>query len=458
MIPRGRWAYLLLALAGGAAIVSQPDAWQVVLAAAATLAFARDRRLGPLPAAMLVAIALPYDRAANSDLLRLAGMPVRPQDAAIGIGMLLALTNARWPRRSVPLLAIGAFLVAGLGALLVGYLADYPIRDVLRDARWWFLYLAGPLALATGVRRDQVLRALLIGAAAFAVLAVLSTALPAFAGGLKERSLDFDRGTLRMQFGNSIFLLPALALALWRQLRRPSWSGAALVWLLFTAITLSLTRTFVLVALASGLGVVLAYTIGRGWLAAPRASAAAGILLLALASGIGLNLGNALASGGESAVDRFLFEGDRAGVGAIVSGRFVSYRSALEVILQRPVTGLGLGTLVPIGGTYGGDPFATPGWLPNVDNAYLTVGMKAGALGIAAFAAMLLSLPLALIRQRRLRRLAPWLLPAWTGLLVLTLTQSFATTGYSPFGLSLLLVLGSLAYASSNAVRARAQL
>ena len=474
-MPRGWLAWMSLALAAGVAIAFEPGPWQLVLAAAATLLLSRDPRLGPLPAAMLVVLALPYDRAANNDLLRIAGLPLRPQDMAIGLGVVLALPYLRWPRVSAPLVAIAAFLAVGVGALWVGYVSDYPLRDVFRDARWWFMYATGLLALATSVRRSQVLRALLWGSVVFALIALATTVLPPFPGGLKERSLIFDIGTLRMQFGNSIFLLPALALALWQFLRSPNLSRGALAWLLMVAVTLSLTRTYVAVVALSGLAVlvVAALTSPRpGALA--RSVAAGGVLVLALVGGIGLNLGHSVVGDtlsrlmpvpsdpptrapGVSAIDRFLFEGERAGVGPIVQGRFATYASAVNVILRSPLTGLGLGTLVEVEYAFGGDPFATPGYLPNVDNAYLTVGLKAGAVGIAAFAAMLLSLPLALLRERRLRRLAPWLLPALGGVLVLTLTQSFATTGYSPFGLSLLLVLGGLGYASSNAARARAQ-
>ena len=474
-MPRSWLAWVSLALAAGVAIAFEPGPWQLVLAAAATLLLSRDPRLGPLPAAMLVVLALPYDRAANNDLLRIAGLPLRPQDVAIGLGVVLALPYLRWPRVSAPLVAIAAFLAVGVGALWVGYVSDYPLRDVFRDARWWFMYATGLLALATSVRRSQVLRALLWGSVVFALVALATTVLPPFPGGLKERSLIFDIGTLRMQFGNSIFLLPALALALWQFLRSPNLSRGAIAWLLMVAVTLSLTRTYVAVVALSGLAVlvVAALTSPRpGALA--RSVAAGGVLVLALVGGIGLNLGHSVVGDtlsrlmpvpsdpptrapGVSAIDRFLFEGERAGVGPIVQGRFATYASAVNVILRSPLTGLGLGTLVEVEYAFGGDPFATPGYLPNVDNAYLTVGLKAGAVGIAAFAAMLLSLPLALLRERRLRRLAPWLLPALGGVLVLTLTQSFATTGYSPFGLSLLLVLGGLGYASSNAARARAQ-
>ena len=427
-------AWLALAAAGAATVAFEPSAWQVVLAAAATIIFARDPRLGPLPAAMLVVLALPYDRAANNDLLRIAGYPLRPQDVAIGLGILLALPLLRRPSVSVPLVAIGVFLCVGVGALVHGYAADFPLRDVLRDSRWWFLYAAGLVALASRVQRSQVLRALVWGSASFAILAVATTILPPFAGGLKERALIYDSGILRMQFGNTAFLLPALALALWLLLRRPSMRSGTLFLLLGVAAVLSLTRTFMIVVVLVIVAMLVAETVIRRQRGgALRNLAAVGLVLFALAGGVGFNLARSL------------------------EGRFATYARAVEVVQAAPLVGHGLGTLVRAPYDFGGEQFATPGWLPNVDNAYLTVGMKAGALGIAAFGAMLLTPALAFLPKRRLRRLAPWLLPAWAGVLLLTLTQSFATTGYSPFALSFLLALGSIGYASSKTVHARPQ-
>ena len=45
------------------------------------------------------------------------------------------------------------------------------------------------------------------------------------------------------------------------------------------------------------------------------------------------------------------------------------------------------------------------------------------------------------LRYLRRRSLRIWWLPAWLGILVLTLTQSFATTGYGPFLLGMLVIV-----------------
>jgi hypothetical protein len=97
--------------------------------------------------------------------------------------------------------------------------------------------------------------------------------------------------------------------------------------------------------------------------------------------------------------------------------------------------------------SFGGEGFATPGRLPNVDNAYLTVGMKGGVPAMVVLA-MLLAWPAhRALRYRRGRGTRLWWLPAWIGILALTLTQSFATTGYGPFLLGLLIIALAITYA-----------
>ena len=55
------------------------------------------------------------------------------------------------------------------------------------------------------------------------------------------------------------------------------------------------------------------------------------------------------------------------------------------------------------------------------------------------------------------RWLRAWLVPAWLGILAMTMTQSFATTGYGPFVLGLLAVLPLLGYTDRRDARARDQ-
>ena len=80
------------------------------------------------------------------------------------------------------------------------------------------------------------------------------------------------------------------------------------------------------------------------------------------------------------------------------------------------------------------------------------MGLKAGAVGIATFAAMLLW-PLRQLMQPHLRRMRPWLVPAWLALLALTLIQSYAVSGYAPYMLTLLVVLPGLGSAAGRAPR-----
>ena len=469
-----------LAFAIGSIILFPVTYATVALAAAAVVGLSFDRRLGPIPAAVLVVLALPYDRAANNELPRLAGIPVRPHDVAILVGlalMLPALRGANWRGLRTPqALAILAFLLVGVAALVIGYLGDQAPRDILRDARWWALYGGGLAAIVLGVRAPAIARAMLVGGTVFAVAAILVAALPAFEGGLKLKSLEFDRGLLRMQFGNTTMLLIPIAAAVVASVRRPS--GRYLLWLgvLIVAGVLSLTRTYILVAA----GVVVLATIAAvldARMRPPRALTATGVLAPGLAAlcaavlAVGLAFlalsvtnfrvalipdssgGQVIEASGEDPLERLLFQNEESGLSALGGGRFETYRKAAAVISEAPIIGSGLGTLMEASYSFGGEEFDTPGFLPNVDNAWLTVGMKAGLIGIAVFGVMLLSGLIGALRGRRWLRV--WLVPAMLGLGVLTLTQSFATTGYGPFVLGLLIVLPVLGYTDRSAARAR---
>ncbi len=465
----GAVGWLLLLMAGGVSIVLPPGWMAILLAAAAFVAFARDPRLGPLPAGLAVILALPYDRAANSYLLHLAGVPVRPQDAVMVMALVMGGASATWrlPRRPI-VFAMGAFLSLGLIALVVGVVGGNDPHDVLRDARWWFLYGAGLVALLWDVPRQAIFRGLLVGMTVFALVAVATVLLPAFDGGLKERALIYDRGTLRMQFGNSIFLLPAAALAVHSFVRRGSRRNAVAALLFLVAVALSLTRTF--------LGVAAMTVVAAGAWSAIRAygpkrtiaSIGAVLLVVAVCVGGGVALvsvqapardslssaGASPGGEGDQPVDRLLFRGARSTLGGAVTGRLTEYANAIGSVSHSGVLGGGLGTLVDAKQTFGGEAFHTPGKLPNVDNASLTVGLKAGVPGIAVFLTMLLW-PVVVMIHGRLRRLTPWFMPAWLGVLALTMTQSFAAIGYSPYGLSLLLAVTGLGYAASSEARAR---
>jgi hypothetical protein len=470
--------WVCLALACAATVLFPASLGTVALSLAATAALSVDRRFGPLPAALLVMLAIPYDRAANMFLPRIADIPIRPQDAALLAGLVLSLLRIR-PRSigSPAAAAIAAFLLVGLLALVVGVVGDNAIRDVLRDARWWALYGGGLLALLTGVTASAVVRALLTGTTIFAAVVIAVAALPAFEDALKLRALEFDRGLLRMQFGNSTLLLTTLAASVVATIRRPTLGRWAWVVLIATAIGLSLTRTFIVVAI----GVLVLATIAmllddRSRRRATRPLATG---LPTIAVGLGIILAVVLATfatsvtgftvslspngppsstiggSGEDPLDRLLLQSGESDFQSLGGGRFQTYRRAVEVIAAGPVIGSGLGALVVAEYTFGGEEFDTPGKLPNVDNAWLTVGMKSGLVGIIAFGIMIGLGVLAAVRGPRWLRI--WLVPAWIGILALTLTQSFATTGYGPFVLGLLMVLPLLGYADRSAARARDQ-
>jgi hypothetical protein len=469
--------WLCLALALVSTVLFPWSLGTIVLALLATIGLAFDRRFGPLPAALLVTLALPYDRAANGFLPRFADIPIRAQDVAVLAGALMSLPALRRLPRQPVAIAVGAFLVVGLIALAIGVFLDNAMRDILRDARWWALYGFALLALATRVPRPAVVRAVLWGTTIFAALVITIAVLPAFADALKLRSLEFDRGLLRMQFGNSTMLLATLAAATVAATLRPTRGRIGWLLLIVVAIVITLTRTFIVVSIIVGaLALVLALRSEprrSTWLrraAAPVLTAVVGcVLAVGLATFaisvtgftvrldhlIGGPAGASTPGSAEDPLERLLLQGSVSGLESLGGGRFVTYGRALDVIERNPVAGSGLGALVVAEYSFGGEPFDTPGKLPNVDNAWLTVGMKAGVLGILAFGALIGSAIVTAARGPRRYRV--WLLPFWVGVLILTMTQSFATTGYGPFVLGLLAVVPILPYASSNRSRARDQ-
>ncbi len=452
------------ALAAALMIVAAPGPVPVLIAGAAAVSFALDRRLGPLAAGLLVTTALPYGRGADTLTWQVAGVSVRPQDAALVVaisgGAWLAYHNrSRWG--AVPhgyLAAFCALFAVGLLALVVGLTGHNQLRDIVRDLRVWVLFAGGLLALLSGTGRPAVLRGLLLGATALAVVIVVTAALPAFDGGIKAQTLVYDRGTLRMQFGNSIFLIPTIAYVAWQLVLR--WRPLVLGWLvlLVVAVVLSLTRMSILTTLGV---VILVGLVGLfGWPPVRRhwrrsVGTLAGAVVLAAAIGVSLNLaatpggstpagGSQGGSGAQTAVDRFLGH-DTSDVPSPFgprSGRVASYLAAYDLIRARPAIGSGMGSLIPVGYAYSAARAYTVGHQPAVDDAYLTMAVKAGAVGVSVLAALLVLPLLSLLRSRRRIRL--WFIAGWLGVLFLTLPQAFAMSGYGPFGLSLVAVLPAL--------------
>lgn len=446
-------------------LLTAPTVLAVVSAAIATLALSRDRRLGPLGAAVLVALVIPWGRGADTLTFEIAGLPLRPHDAVIAVGMLGAapVLWQRRPGRRPILVLVVALLVLGSSALAVGLIAGHPLRDVFRDVRWWAFYGAALLALCGATSRSQIVRGLLLGMTGFALLVVVAALLPAIPGGLKDQELLYDRGTLRMQFGNSAFLLPALAYVAARVVRTRTHRDLGWLLLLLSTVVLSLTRTSIVAALGV-LGLVFLAYLAERW-SRPRfwRTSVASALLLggltmgALVLGVAIDIagtpppGQVATSGGaapEQPIDRILFQDERSDLGALAQGgRFPSYRAAAAVILRAPLIGAGLGSLTDVGYAYNDARAETIGRSPGVDNAYLTVGLKAGVPAIVALAALVLTT--GWLALRRGGAMARWFVPAWIGLLVLTMTQAFAASLYGPFVFALLMVLPALTRGSS---------
>jgi hypothetical protein len=339
------------------------------------------------------------------------------------------------------------WLAIGVFAIGVGIGSGNEARDVIRDARWWFMYGFAVVAIWTATRRPAVLRAVLVGSIAYSAILIAITLLPAFEGGLKERAATYDRGLLRLQFSNGVFVVFAAVWVINRWLRAPSRQGALWIPVLAAGVLLSLTRMSIFV-LAALVAVSLILAIRRP--AAVRSSLRPGrrALVVAALSVLPIAVAVSVMAGGAGGSDptgpyrnllqRFLFQDPASDVGAITEGRVETYRSALKLIGEHPIVGNGLGKLVDFGYVPGGARPATPGKQPSVDNAYLTVAMKAGFLGVCVFT-VLAVWPLEELRRRPRDRWARPFLLSWLAILILTMTQSFATGGYSPFGLALLI-------------------
>ena len=464
----------LLLLAAEVSIILGPPGWPtIVLAGAAVALLARAPRLDWISAGLLVALAIPFGRGADLYPVSVGGVALHPHDLVILLalgGALVVLVRDRdraaigrrlWGSGRTLTVASLAFAAVGLIAVGVGVLGGQAARDILRDSRWWFIYLAAPLALASGVRRDALLDALLLGTTAFAAVVLAALALPSIGEGLKAAAITADGGAIRMQYGNSFLLLPATACLAWRSLRRPGIVNLFALGLLVAALATSLTRISVLVTAAVVLILVVRHLAGaRSERMHQRGQGFAASLLLLVVVGIGGMGGVTLldfatfANADPNAppvhpAERLFFQQEGSDLEAIVGsgvtgGRLATYVNAINLIVPSPLLGAGMGQQVEVQfATRPGRVFEV-GRQPGVDNAFLTVGVKAGTLGIATFTMLLLLPLLALFETRRNRPrdlLDAWYLPALFGIGVLTFTQSFAVSGYGPFGLSLLLAL-----------------
>jgi O-antigen ligase len=223
--------------------------------------------------------------------------------------------------------------------------------------------------------------------------------------------------------------------------------------LFLTATVVSLTRTSILfTGVALVVGVLLAEFQAKrvaGWTRAAgfrRAVPVLGSMTLAMAIGLAvaqIGLGSTPASastGAELPLDRILFHDVQSNLDSVAGGRFVSYRAAWTIILQAPLLGQGLGKLIPVSYAYSEARAHTIGMQPGVDNALLTIGVKAGLLGVVLFVTLMLAPLLRVLRQRP-NFLKAWFVPAWLGVGALLMTKAFAVTSYGPPALILLAAL-----------------
>ena len=473
-----------LLLAALTLVLFVPNGWLTIwCAAGGAVLLSFDRKLGPIGAALLVMLALPVGRGSEVGLPRIGGdIPIRAHDVVPILAAVLAAPDVvrRLMRRSAlrwdAIVPVAIFVAVGLIALAVGLLGDQALRDIVRDARWWAFYAVGLVALVAGVPRATILRAVLWGLTIYCAVILIGLLMPLFHGGLKYGAYAYDP-RLRLHYGQAVFLLVAVAFVVDRLVRRPSPAMLALLVILGAGIAVTLTRT--LLAGLVGVGILTAawtsFELARSAGVAGTGELARAIarrsVPAALAIGIGIGGGFGIYQAGvriwtpdwaysdeagatpwgaptesrpvRPSLDRVFEDAGSSGFAAQGGGRLASYAEAFSDAARSPLLGHGMGQQARISWAWGGFRASTPGSQPAVDNAYLTMGIKAGAVGIAAFAAMFLW-PMRLVARRSLRRMRPWFVPAWLAILGLTLIQSFAVAGYAPLTLSLLLVLPAL--------------
>jgi hypothetical protein len=461
-------------------VLFYPNGWApIALATGAALLLSFDRKLGPLPAALFVMLTMPVGRGSEVGLPRILGdVPIRAHDLVPLVGVALALpavfrrlrspVTIRW-NAVVPVAIFGA---VGLVALAIGVLGDQAMRDVVRDTRWWAFYGVGLVALLAGTSRPAIMRALVWGMTIYAAVLLIGLLMPMFHGGLKYGAYAYDP-RLRLHYGQAVFLIPAAAIVADRLVRHPRLADGALLALLAAGIGVTLTRTL----LAGVVGAVVlvavwaALEVTRGGGSRRVRSVAVRAVPAVLAVGVGIGAGFGAYSFGitiwtphwayaeetgsamsgsptearpvRPSLGRVFDDTEHSGFGAQGGGRLTSYGLAFVDVAASPAVGHGIGQQARIPWAWGGFRAREAGSQPGVDNAYLTVGLKAGAIGIAAFATMMLW-PLRQLMQPHRRRMRAWFFPAWLAILGLTLLQSFAVTGYAPFMLAALLVLPGL--------------
>lgn len=357
------------------------------------------------------------------------------------------------------------FLLVGVAALVLGMVDANAMRDVVRDTRWWSLYAIGLLAILTRTTPDRIARALVWGMTLYATVILTAMLLPAFPAGLKLGAYLYD-DRMRLHYGQAILLLPLASFAATRAFRRPiPW--VAVLGLAAAAASITLTRAL----MAAVVGVVVLAVVWsflrahrarrseRSWpLTAKTFGPRVAAILLALAVGLGGGIGAYTAGiriwiGADSngdvgpTTDRPVVDAsERIGgqegsdLESQAIGRLPSYARAFVQTSGSPLLGNGIGQLTFVSWTRGEYAGHTRNAQPGVDNAYLTVGLKAGALGIAAFAVLVLW-PLRQFLAVPRRRPWAWYVPAWLGILGLSLIESFAVSGYTPFALSMLIAL-----------------
>ena len=296
----------------------------------------------------------------------------------MGIAYLNYLLEGRWNWRRRTFLDRPMCVLLGLVALscLLGLIYGQSVSQMLRDVRYPLYYaLFFVVTWFFDVRRFSTFLHLFLLIAAIVGIEYLFEFL-------LQVDTDIAGGFVRVARLEGIVLpmgmliIAAILLFETRAYRR-AWAWSAIL-PIGLALVLTMGRGM-WISLFVGLGSLAALTI-LDKQATPRRMSR--LIVVALVPLLLLAMGYVFQQQTRAAVSDMALDRVTRSVEA-VSGRLISYGNALEKILQRPLLGGGHGETVTSLVTFPPPPqILTVG---AVDNVYLTIGLRMGLVGVAAF-------------------------------------------------------------------------
>lgn len=406
-------ACIAVALVGGAAVAR--IGWPVLallVGGSVVTGLAMRRPFHVWLVLWFVTALVPHGNLGDLWFRRNLGVPVHPIDLlfwfALGTWLLAWLRDRFDLRRfaghmslAPPMLAV---LFSIMVALFVGVVNGHEVWDLFRDARNAALWLMLPIAwveLSTERRIRTALGVITAGTLLYAAAITVVSFLPDTQWP-RSVILDHWRGSARIYFHNHFVFLTVLPLVttyaiaghrfsarMWRALPAPM-----IVW----ATWASMTRSLIVLVPAMACFAVLALSVmhrERGRIRRPVSVMIAALLAFGIGwKAIETMRPSSVPDGDSAVARRFSALGsDPTEKDVSLKGRVQSYHLAFEQGGESPTYGHGLGTLlrVPWANQLGGPGNTrTKGFQPAVDNAPLTVLVKAGALGLVASAWLLL--------------------------------------------------------------------